>query len=112
VGTIGNSVGLGEGITDGWGVGTKVVGNLVGIGVGTVVGIALGEGDGIAEGVLVGVGVVGKSVGDCDGNGVGEHVVQVISINRSTAVDNSEVYTSHVLCSIGGVFSQPFVTDS
>jgi len=104
VGTTGISVGLGEGITDGLGVGIDVVGVSVGLGVGIVDGIALGDGDGEREGLGVGSLVVGYFVGTTVGRGVGAQVSQYKSIHRSPIIPLSILYRSHALCSSGGVF--------
>jgi len=48
-------------------LGVEVVGNFVGLGVGTVDGIELGLGLGIKDGKTVGTGVVGSLVGLGDG---------------------------------------------
>lgn len=60
-------VGLGEGMMEGADEGFIVVGNLVGLGVGSVEGNGLGEGLGICEGEELGNGVVGNFVGVGDG---------------------------------------------
>jgi len=66
------------------GVGSKVVGSNVGLGVGTIDGNGLGEG----VGTTVGDGVVGdgvlKLVGDGDGAGVGIQVVHCKATVKST----------------------------
>jgi len=100
VGTIGERVGLGEGIKDGLGEGTGVVGNKVGLGDGTADGIVDGDGEGINDGLGVGTGVVGNNVGGLVGEGVGSHVSQ--SIENSLSVPD----TCHVADVIGGVSNQ------
>jgi hypothetical protein len=57
--TEGTKLGEGLGIIDGIALGTDVVGNLVGLGVGIVDGVLLGDGLGICDGVVDGNGVVG-----------------------------------------------------
>jgi len=106
---VGSAVGLGEGINVGSaesGVGSFVVGNLVGLGVGTTDGIELGAG----VGITVGAGVVGDgvliTVGNAVGAGVGTQVVQsrlnVTSIPPGIKPFPA-VYTSHDSVPTGGV---------
>jgi len=106
---VGSAVGLGEGINVGSvdsGVGSFVVGNLVGLGVGTTDGIELGDG----VGITVGEGVVGdgvlKTVGNAVGAGVG---IQVVHSRLNVTTDPPgikpfpEVYTSQDSVPTGGV---------
>jgi len=54
VGTIGEALGLGEGIKDGDIVGIEDVGNIVGLGVGITDGLRLGDDVGRTDGCIVG----------------------------------------------------------
>jgi len=90
-------VGLGLGIKVGSadnGVGSRVLGNLVGLGLGTRDGIELGDG----VGIMVGEGVVGdgvdSGVGASVGEGVGPHVVH--SRVRVTSIPPSRKVVSKI----------------
>ena len=56
---VGSLVGFGEGVGDGESDGFRVVGSLVGVGIGRHGGIRLGEGDDMQGGLADGMGVVG-----------------------------------------------------
>lgn len=86
------------------GVGSNVVGNFVGLGLGTTDGIGLGD----TVGTVVGEGVVGdgvdKRVGKGVGDGVGMHVVQS-NVSASTAPTMKLLsYISQSDSPIGGVW--------
>jgi len=95
---VGNLVGLGLGNSEGLGEGSEVVGTFVGLLVGKTDGIGLGDGVGRADGTGDG-NKVGKTVGDGDGLRVGVFVGVGLGFRVGYLVGSSEyIQLTVILC--------------
>ena len=72
-------------------VGREVVGNFVGLGVGSADGLVLGAGLGISDGLVLGIGVAGCSVGLGEGVKVGSTGLAVgLGVGSAEGIDVGE----------------------